>query len=117
MKWKFRGNERVKVDGVHVQISWDLHSFLFEKNNADAHAIFMFKFEEDEEEATGEHRNLVGLWNLGVCEVGKSWSSSSVSSSACSFGGSSSVLEWSSVEENELVVPIGFSLLVYASKR
>ncbi|TKY74778.1 kinesin heavy chain [Spatholobus suberectus] len=121
LKWKFRGNERVQVDGVHVQISWDLYNWLFDKDNGDAHAIFMFKFEEEEEEeeAAGD-RNLVGLWNLGVCEwgkVGKSWSSSSVSSSAGSFGGSSSVLEWSSVEENELVVPVGFSLLVYASKR
>ncbi|KAL9313247.1 hypothetical protein ACSQ67_018699 [Phaseolus vulgaris] len=116
LKWKFRGNERVVVDGVHVQISWDLYNWFFDKNNADAHAIFMFKFEEEEEEAVAD-RNLAGLWNLGVCEWGKTWSSSSVSSSGGSFGGSSSVLEWSSVEENELVVPVGFSLLVYAWKR
>ncbi|XP_014498817.1 uncharacterized protein LOC106759936 [Vigna radiata var. radiata] len=116
LKWKFRGNERVVVDGVHVQISWDLYNWLFDKNNADAHAIFMFKFEDEEEEAVAD-RNLAGLWNLGVCEWGKTWSSSSVSSSGGSFGGSSSVLEWSSVEENELVVPVGFSLLVYAWKR
>lgn len=76
----------------------------------------MFKFEDEEEEAVAD-RNLAGLWNLGVCEWGKTWSSSSVSSSGGSFGGSSSVLEWSSVEENELVVPVGFSLLVYAWKR
>ncbi|RDY13340.1 hypothetical protein CR513_01755, partial [Mucuna pruriens] len=107
LKWKFRGNERIEVDGVHVRISWDLYNWLFHKDNAHAHAIFMFKFEEDEE----EDRNLVGLWNLGGFEMGKSWSSSSVSSSAGSFGGGSSVLEWSSVEENQLVVPLGFSLL------
>ena len=123
LKWKFRGNERVQVDGVHVQISWDLYNWLFDKNNnsssgADAHAIFMFKFEEDEVEAVGGDRNnLVALWNLGASEWGKTWSSSSLSSSGGSFGGSSSVLEWSSVEENELVVPVGFSLLVYAWKR
>jgi hypothetical protein len=40
-----------------------------------------------------------------------------MASSGGSFGASSSVLEWSSVEENELVVPVGFSLLVYAWKR
>ncbi|XP_027356297.1 uncharacterized protein LOC113865758 [Abrus precatorius] len=123
LKWKFRGNERVQVDGVNVQISWDLYNWLFEKDNNDGHAIFMFKFEEEEdEEGIGERNNLVNLWNLGVYDwgkMGKSWSSSSVSlaSSAGSFGGSSSVLEWSSVEENELVVPVGFSLLVYAWKR
>ncbi|KAK7351361.1 hypothetical protein VNO77_10752 [Canavalia gladiata] len=124
LKWKFRGNERVQVDGVNVQISWDLYNWLFHKDNNDAHAIFMFKFEQEEEEdieAIGD-RSLVNLCNLGVYEwgkMGKSWSSSSVSlaSSTGSFGGSSSVLEWSSVEENELAVPIGFSLLVYAWKR
>ncbi|XP_061363884.1 uncharacterized protein LOC133307394 [Gastrolobium bilobum] len=98
LKWKFRGNERVEVDGVSLQISWDVCNWLFENdnnNNRNGHAVFMFKFEEDEVR-------------------GKSWS---VSSCAGSFGGSSSVMEWSSVEENELVVPLGFSLLVYASKR
>ena len=50
---------------------------------------------------------------------GNCWSSSSLSVS-CSvgcFGGSSSVMEWSSVEENELVVPFGFSLVVYAWRK
>lgn len=125
LKWKFRGNERVEVDGVPIQISWDVYNWLFEKNNSDGHAIFMFKFEEDEDEE-GMERNLMGMWtqqqNWNGChewgKMGKSLSSSSVSmsSSAGSFGASSSVMEWSSVEENELVVPIGFSLLVYAWK-
>ncbi|KAK7410228.1 hypothetical protein VNO78_00851 [Psophocarpus tetragonolobus] len=110
LKWKFRGNERVQVDGVHVHISWDIYNWLFHKNNSDAHAIFMFKFEDDHL----EDRNILGFSNF---DWAKTFSSSSVSSSAGSFGGSSSVLEWSSVEENELVVPLGFSLLVYASKR
>ncbi|KAI4337270.1 hypothetical protein L6164_015706 [Bauhinia variegata] len=128
LKWKFRGNERVKVDGVPVQISWDVYNWLFDKENSDEHAIFMFKFEEEDEEQHQESE--ANLWtqqncNLGISEsyewgkMGKSFSSpsGSISSSAGSFGGSSSVLEWSSVEENELVVPVGFSLLVYAWKR
>lgn len=144
LKWKFRGNEKVEVDGVPILISWDLHDWVFENNNNNksehGHAVFMFKFEEnevedeDEEEqlvvrGKEEKRSLVNLWtrqnwsNLGSYEIGKtgkSWSSSSVSvssSAVSSFGGSSSVMEWSSVEENELVVPVGFSLLVYAWKR
>ncbi|KAI4316381.1 hypothetical protein L6164_024365 [Bauhinia variegata] len=132
LKWKFRGNERVEVDGVPIHISWDVYNWLFERENSDGHAIFMFKFEEDDDEErdkeTGD-KNMMNLWtqqnwNLGISgsyEWGKlgnfSSSSVSMSSSAGSFGGSSSVLEWSSVEENELVVPIGFSLLVYAWKR
>lgn len=130
LKWKFRGNERVEIHGVPVQISWDVYNWLFVKDNSDGHAIFMFKFEEEDEEELhqrGKEKGLMNLWtqhnmNLGGYEfgkMGKSWSSSSVSmaSSGGSFGGSSSVLEWSSVEENELVVPVGFSLLVYAWKR
>jgi hypothetical protein len=126
LKWKFRGNERVEIDGVSVQISWDVYNWLFVKDNNDGHALFMFKFEEeDDEQQRGKDRSLMNLLtqqnlNLGFYDkMGKSWSSSSVSmaSSGGSFGASSSVLEWSSVEENELVVPVGFSLLVYAWKR
>ncbi|XP_028782674.1 uncharacterized protein LOC114738773 [Neltuma alba] len=128
LKWKFRGNEKVEVDGVPIQISWDVYNWLFEKESGDGHAIFMFKFEEedDDEEAGGKEtgeKSLTTLWtqqqNLsGSNELGKSFSSSSVSmsSSARSLGANSSVLEWSSLEENELVVPVGFSLLIYAWK-
>ncbi|KAE9603690.1 hypothetical protein Lal_00002487 [Lupinus albus] len=123
LKWKFRGNERVEIDGVPVQISWDVYNWLFEKDNSDGHAIFMLKFEEEDEEERGDKSSMNTWmqqnWNMGSYEWGKMRSNSSVSmtSSAGSYGGSSSVLEWCSVEENELVVPIGFSLLVYAWKR
>ncbi|KAF7817285.1 DUF868 family protein [Senna tora] len=117
LKWKFRGNERVEVDGVAVQISWDVYNWLFERDSGEGHAIFMFKFEEEEEggskDVVGE-RNLMNMWTNQNWNLG---ANVSVSSSAGSIGGSSSVLEWSSVEENELVGPIGFSLLVYAWKR
>ncbi|XP_047161876.1 uncharacterized protein LOC124831828 [Vigna umbellata] len=139
LKWKFRGSERVEVDGAHVQISWDVHDWLFEKDkdhgysnyssdvsgNSDGgngknegHAVFMFKFENDEV-GGGSGKEVDVGWSSGEWKNGKSWSSSSlsVSSSAGSFGGSSSVMEWSSVEENELVVPFGFSLVVYAWRK
>ncbi|KAL9330840.1 hypothetical protein ACSQ67_000450 [Phaseolus vulgaris] len=101
LKWKFRGSERVEVDGAHVQISWDVHDWLFEK---------------DKDHGCGSRKEVDVVWSSGEWKNGKSWSSSSlsVSSSVGSFGGSSSVMEWSSVEENELVVPFGFSLVVYA---
>ncbi|KAJ7958533.1 DUF868 family protein [Quillaja saponaria] len=131
LKWKFRGNERVEVDGVHIHISWDVYNWLFGKENNDGHAVFMFKFEEDEVEEQDkevDEKTLMKLWtqqnwNLqGSNEWKKmvnslSSSSVSMSSSAGSFGGTSSVMEWTSMEENELVGPIGFSLLVYAWKR
>lgn len=46
---------------------------------------------------------------------GRSWSSSSLSSVSSSSNSTSSVMEWASVEENELKGgPCGFSLVVYA---
>lgn len=109
LKWKFRGNERVEVDGVCVLICWDVHDWLFE-NGGDGHAVFMFKFEENKVQGCcGEERSVFGS--------SKSWSSSSLSMSSNSVGGSCSVMEWSSFEESEFLVPLGFSLLVYAWRR
>ncbi|KAL3746480.1 hypothetical protein ACJRO7_015443 [Eucalyptus globulus] len=145
LKWKFRGNERVKVDGVNFQVSWDVYNWLFE-DASDSHAVFMFRFEKlinnDEErkkcggggdDGVQAVSNLL-LWSQPSCSFGmneielrkmrksklrsaRSSSSSSISSSASS-GGSSSIMEWASAEENELSGPfVGFSLLVYAWKR
>ncbi|KAJ9167678.1 hypothetical protein P3X46_019292 [Hevea brasiliensis] len=53
LKWKFRGNEKIEVDGVPIQVSWDVYNWLFEDVNG-GHAVFMFRFEtpdiKDEEE-------------------------------------------------------------------
>lgn len=133
LKWKFRGNERIEVDGVPVQISWDVYNWLFETGQKDdGHAVFMFKFEEEDED-NGELGHSLWAqqqlqqqsWNLGTSgnewrKMGiKSFSSSSVSmSSGGSSGGGSSVMEWATMEESELSGgPTGFSLLVYAWRR
>ncbi|XP_047339555.1 uncharacterized protein LOC124943032 [Impatiens glandulifera] len=42
LKWKFRGNERIEIDGVYVQISWDVYNWLFEEDNEDGYGLFMF---------------------------------------------------------------------------
>ncbi|KAF3446221.1 hypothetical protein FNV43_RR11400 [Rhamnella rubrinervis] len=130
LKWKFRGNERIEVDGVPVHISWDVYNWLFETDhhNDDGHAVFMFKFEEDEDDIQMGHygdKNGMDLsWNMGMNgiewrKMGKSLSSSSVSmSSGGSSRGGSSVMEWASMEESELSGGrTGFSLLVYAWRR
>lgn len=112
LKWKFRGNERVEIDGVCVLICWDVHDWLFENggSDGDGHAVFMFKFEENKVPGCcGEERSEFGSR--------KSWSSSSLSMSSNSVGGSCSVMEWSSYEESEFLVPLGLSLLVYAWRR
>ncbi|KAL9319602.1 hypothetical protein ACSQ67_011441 [Phaseolus vulgaris] len=86
----------------------------------EGHVVFMFKFENDEvgcgsgngkevdvvwsEWGVEEWKELVVFFAVGFFFVG------------C-FGGSSSVMEWSRVEENELVVPFDFSLVVYAWRK
>ncbi|XP_057504220.1 uncharacterized protein LOC130787788 [Actinidia eriantha] len=138
LNWKFRGNERIEFDGVFVQVSWDVYNWLFE-DGEDGYALFMFRFEKqgiEEEEENGlslnyldDQKNGMVLWSQqsygfgfekkkmkkSLLRTTKSPSSSSSLSSASS--GCSSVMEWASVEENELKDPCGFSLLVYAWKR
>ncbi|XP_057959460.1 uncharacterized protein LOC131151954 [Malania oleifera] len=137
LKWKFRGNERIEVDGVPIQFSWDVYNWAFE-DGADGHAVFMFRFEKqglEEDEYVESRNDLSEKISDGVGELfggfgmngferkkmkkslmrsGRSSSSSSLSSA--SSGCSSSVMEWASMEEKQLKGPSGFSLLVYAWK-
>lgn len=41
LKWKFRGNQTILVDGLPVEVFWDVHSWLF--GNATGNAVFMFQ--------------------------------------------------------------------------
>lgn len=120
LKWKFRGNERIEVDGVGVHVSWDVYNWLFEnddRNDDGRHAVFMFRFEEEDEEeerdknqgSQSQSQNCIGekngsmalwaqnnqLWGLGMSgiewrKMGKSFSSSSVSMSSAGSSGGSS---------------------------
>ncbi|KAK9100379.1 hypothetical protein Scep_023809 [Stephania cephalantha] len=143
LKWKFRGNERVEIDGVPVQISWDVFNWLFDEDVVNRHAVFMFRFERtesDEKELNlnnkmvlwdqsqqrqqkgpkqGMLSGYLGMNSLEMKKLKKSSfktrsSSSSSISSASSSACSSSVMEWTSREESELQSQSGFSLLVYA---
>ncbi|KAI3716711.1 hypothetical protein L1987_67778 [Smallanthus sonchifolius] len=128
LQWKFRGNERVEIDGVHIQISWDVHNWLSEEETDDGYALFMFRFEKSgfdyhEDDKLLTRLNAAGSgfgfgfemrkMKKGLLKRAKSSSSSSLSSASSGCG---SVMEWESVEENELKGPSGFSLLVYAWK-
>ncbi|KVH96460.1 uncharacterized protein LOC112528375 [Cynara cardunculus var. scolymus] len=136
LNWKFRGNERVEMDGVHIQISWDVHNWLFDEEIEDGYALFMFRFEksgfdyhEDDKYLARLNASGSGLIGLGSgfgfgfekkkMQKGMSRTaagSSSSSSLSSLSSGCGSVMEWESVEENELKTPSGFSLLVYAWK-
>ncbi|GAU23372.1 hypothetical protein TSUD_334190 [Trifolium subterraneum] len=41
LKWKFRGNQTILVDGFPVEVFWDVHNWLF--GNATGNAVFMFQ--------------------------------------------------------------------------
>ncbi|KAF5748140.1 hypothetical protein HS088_TW04G00090 [Tripterygium wilfordii] len=140
LKWKFRGNETIEVDGVPVQVSWDVYNWFFDEFK-NGHAVFMFRFEEEEEEeeedsekkieacrVEGNEKNGVISWqqNLEWRKMRKSWlrtarssSSSSMSiSSASNSSCSSSVMEWVDADDAESIRPNnGFSLLVYAWRK
>lgn len=135
LKWKFRGSETVEIDGNHVQISWDVYNWLFDRNRGeDGYALFMFTvFTESKnsqnlknlsmpqfqnsfglgfEEKKMKKRKKGGLLRRG----GRSSSFSSFSSANSSSSCSSSVMEWADNEDDEFMdYPYsGFSLQVYA---
>lgn len=75
LRWKFRGSERVELDGGRVQFSWDLHNWFFHpKNNPSVpktsggdvsdsvaaelgHAVFVLRFEDEENLSQGRSGN------------------------------------------------------------
>ncbi|XP_019163046.1 PREDICTED: uncharacterized protein LOC109159386 [Ipomoea nil] len=127
LKWKFRGNERIEVEGFPIQVSWDVHSWLFD-DDEDGYALFTFKFEKQSVGEDGGGGGFRGkmvngcglgfetmLMKKGLLRSSRSSSSSSLSSTSASSS-CTSVMEWESAEENELKDPPGFSLLVYAWK-
>ncbi|KAM0888418.1 hypothetical protein ACQ4PT_028367 [Festuca glaucescens] len=41
LAWKFRGNHTIMVDGLPVEVFWDVHSWLF--SSTTSNAVFMFQ--------------------------------------------------------------------------
>ncbi|KAL0323593.1 UNVERIFIED_CONTAM: hypothetical protein Sangu_1978600 [Sesamum angustifolium] len=88
LRWKFRGNCTILVDGIPVEVFWDVHNWLFGSNTGSA--VFMF------------HTSL---------STEKLWTGNSISDS-------SSVFSWiCSGSFKESKQPgLGFSLFLYAWK-
>ncbi|KAH7446510.1 hypothetical protein KP509_01G059900 [Ceratopteris richardii] len=45
LEWKFRGNQTVQVDGIPVEVFWDVHNWIFNsgsRRHSNANATFMF---------------------------------------------------------------------------
>ncbi|KAK9945289.1 hypothetical protein M0R45_010811 [Rubus argutus] len=98
LNWKFRGNHTILVDGLRIEVFWDVHNWLF--GNSMGNAVFMFQ----------------------TCLNGadKLWSSTPTSDSVLD---SSTVLTWSSSsssqqlrESNNQLQGLGFSLVLHAWK-
>ncbi|KAJ3695546.1 hypothetical protein LUZ60_000923 [Juncus effusus] len=135
LRWKFRGCEKVQTeDGNSIQISWDLHDWIFgfgpcngfAPTEEKAHAKFVFKFEKpvgtDWCELKGPGWGYFGKTNSrgsSGSEKGRKKSFSSMTSSMTSLsvsGSSSSVMDWTSSEEVEMRRGEAFSFLVYLSR-
>ncbi|XP_019197350.1 PREDICTED: uncharacterized protein LOC109191221 [Ipomoea nil] len=43
LRWKFRGNHTILVDGNLVQVLWDVHDWLFGNTAAAANGVFLFQ--------------------------------------------------------------------------
>lgn len=41
LMWKFRGNQTILIDGLPIEVFWDVHNWFF--NSSDGHAVFMFQ--------------------------------------------------------------------------
>eukprot|EP01018_Ginkgo_biloba_P007177 Gb_16460 [translate_table: standard] len=116
--WKFRGNQTIQVDGIPIQVFWDVHNWLF--NPSIGHAVFMFQTCLPNDKQSSNDVSCppsVLQWpssafNLKGPEKTFFKTSSSSSSSSTS---SSSVMQWASME-TEIGSPSGFSLLLYAWK-
>ncbi|KAJ3704652.1 hypothetical protein LUZ61_008357 [Rhynchospora tenuis] len=92
LKWKFRGSDRIKLEGGNrgdkLVLSWDLHNWVFPTREAppgtgelDADALFVFKFEKDlglEEEKV----SLGGLLGGQLGKLGANWGNWSESGSS-----------------------------------
>ncbi|KAL4198448.1 hypothetical protein AMTRI_Chr03g140260 [Amborella trichopoda] len=88
--WKFRGNHTILVDGLPVEVYWDVHNWLFSQTMGSA--VFMFKSCLSAEKLwSGQHSN-------DTSSVSMPWSS-------CSQSFRDSYLEG-----------LGFSLILYAWK-
>ena len=90
LMWKFRGNQTILVDGLPVELFWDVHNWLF--SPSDGHAVFMFQTSMAPD---------------------KSWSS--LASTSSSLFQWNHVSASSSIKE-ECIESSGFSLLLYAWK-
>ncbi|KAL8192063.1 hypothetical protein R6Q57_028184 [Mikania cordata] len=68
LRWKFRGNYTILVDGLPVEVYWDVHSWLFDKLTGNA--VFLFKTCLSAEKLWGASED--ESWSRMLSKVGQS---------------------------------------------
>lgn len=109
--WKFRGNETIQIDGLPIEVFWDVHNWLF--NPSTGHAVFMFQSSMNGRvscpPAVLQWPNALGFKEKKLFK-----------SRSCSSSYRPSVLQWvggsSSFKNIDIASPAGLSLLLYAWK-
>ncbi|KAI3716563.1 hypothetical protein L1987_67527 [Smallanthus sonchifolius] len=43
LQWNFRGNQTIFVDGLQVDLMWDVHDLFFTSGSGSRHAVFLFR--------------------------------------------------------------------------
>lgn len=118
LTWKFRGNERILIDGIEVELFWDVLSWV--NGNSNGHGVFVFQVGDGGvmPEMVGPERKLMkkGLLTApAMVSLTASPSSSSVLqwTEESSDGGRSSC----SSSRRSCGSNGGFSLMLYAWNR
>ncbi|KAK4744215.1 hypothetical protein SAY87_010527 [Trapa incisa] len=55
LQWKFRGNHTILVDGLAVEVYWDVYNWLFGSGAASGNAVFMFSLSADKSWVSPSH--------------------------------------------------------------
>ncbi|CAN6979255.1 unnamed protein product [Brassica rapa subsp. trilocularis] len=122
LQWKFRGNAKVVIDDLTIQLSWDVYNWMFvDKDKANlvkVPAVFLLRFENQEVE--GNDVLMMKKRERDYLVLGKE-NSRMLSFRASSYGHwSSSVMEWSTCKEEDersFGHKSWFSLVVYAWRK
>ncbi|TYI02832.1 hypothetical protein E1A91_A11G280300v1 [Gossypium mustelinum] len=134
LAWKFRGNERIYVNGIEVEFFWDVFNWVNSENNnnnnnTNGHGVFIFQVGDGGvwPEMVGPEKRLMRK-SLSSLAAGGSSSAPMASASLSPSPSCSSVLQWAeesndggrsscSSSTRSCGSNGGFSLLLYAWKK
>lgn len=60
LKWNFRGNDTIMVDGILIQVYWDVHSWLYE--SVVGNAVFLFRSGDPKQKTSSGFSLVLCAW-------------------------------------------------------